>query len=155
MHNTATWNENIFAGRIHVLFQCYLPKNGVDHYAINSVLFLTTIREKYVRMHEQFIDQLKMYARVIRILLKGWLPILLLPPSKLQEILGESRKALQIKDRDYDLVLKQLHLYYDVKLVTFGIDENRNLIIQFLVFVQPYTQQQLIFYQIEKSPCYD
>ena len=39
-----------------------------------------------------------------------------------------------------------------MKLVTFGIDENRNLIIQFPVFVQSYSQQQLILYQIEKVP---
>ena len=36
-----------------------------------------------------------------------------------------------------------------MKLVTFGIDGQRNLIIQFPVFVQPYTQQHLILYQIE------
>ena len=36
-----------------------------------------------------------------------------------------------------------------MKLVTFGINEERNLIVQFQVFVQPYTQQQLILYQIE------
>ena len=36
-----------------------------------------------------------------------------------------------------------------MKLVTFGIDRNRNLIIQFLVFMQPYTQQPLILYQLE------
>ena len=39
-----------------------------------------------------------------------------------------------------------------MKLVTFGIDENRNLIVQFSVFIQPYTQQQLILYQIETVP---
>ena len=36
-----------------------------------------------------------------------------------------------------------------MKLVTFGINKERNIIVQFLVFVQPYTQQQLILYQIE------
>ena len=36
-----------------------------------------------------------------------------------------------------------------MKLVTFGIDRKRNLIIQFPVFVQPYTQQPLILYQLE------
>ena len=36
-----------------------------------------------------------------------------------------------------------------MKLVTFGIDKERNLIIQFPVFIQPYTQQPLIYYQIE------
>ena len=36
-----------------------------------------------------------------------------------------------------------------MKLVTFGIDKDRNLIIQFPIFVQPYTQQALILYQLE------
>ena len=44
----------------------------------------------------------------------------------------------------------RLYLYYDMKLVMFGIDSQRNLIIQFLVFVQPYTQTRLILYQIER-----
>ena len=37
-------------------------------------------------------------------------------------------------------------------LVTFGIDKDRNLIIQFLVFVQPYTQKVLVLYQLETVP---
>ena len=36
-----------------------------------------------------------------------------------------------------------------MKLVIFGIDNQRNLIVQFPVFVQPYTQKRLIMYQIE------
>ena len=39
-----------------------------------------------------------------------------------------------------------------MKLVTFGIDRKRNLIIQFPVFIQPYTQQPLILYQLETVP---
>ena len=39
-----------------------------------------------------------------------------------------------------------------MKLVTFGIDKDRNLIIQFPIFVQPYTQQPLILYQLETVP---
>ena len=50
-------------------------------------------------MYEWFIVQLKMYARVIGILLKDYLPISLLPPSKLQEILGEVKKVLQTKEQ--------------------------------------------------------
>ena len=51
-----------------------------------------------------------------------------------------------------DLVIKRLHPYYDMRLATFGIDRDRNLIIQFLVFIQPYTQQPLVLYQIETVP---
>ena len=54
--------------------------------------------------------------------------------------------------KTYDLVLTRLYLYYDMKLVTFGIDSQRNLIVQFPVFVQPYTQKRLIMYQIETVP---
>ena len=36
-----------------------------------------------------------------------------------------------------------------MKLVTFGIDNQRNLIVQFPVFVHPYTQNRVIMYQIE------
>ena len=39
-----------------------------------------------------------------------------------------------------------------MQLATFGIDNDRNLIIQFPVFVQPYTQQPLILYQLETVP---
>ena len=38
-----------------------------------------------------------------------------------------------------------------MQLVTFGIDKNKNLI-QFPVFIQPYTQQPLILYQLETVP---
>ena len=37
-------------------------------------------------------------------------------------------------------------------LVTFGIGKERNLIIQFPIFIEPYMQQPLIFYQIGTVP---
>ena len=39
-----------------------------------------------------------------------------------------------------------------MKLVMFGIDSQRNLLIQFPVFVQPYMQTKLTLYQIETVP---
>ena len=56
------------------------------------------------------------------------------------------KRAIQISNPDYDIIIKRLHLYYDMKLVTFSINKERNLTVQFPVFVQPYTQQQLILY---------
>ena len=99
-----------------------------------------------------FLEELKLYSRAIRVLSKGVLPISLLPPSKLKKILNEVRIAIAKSNKDYDLVLTRLYLYYDMKLVTFGIDNKRNLIVQFPVFIQPYTQKRLIMYQIETVP---
>ena len=151
MQNFTTWNEKTFAGRLHNWMELYSHNEGVHHYIINSVLFLTTVREKHVKMYERFIEELKLYLKAIRILSKGYLPNSLLPPLKLEKILKEVRIAIAKSNKDYDLVLTRLYLYY-MKLVTFGIDNHRNLIVQFPVFVQPYTQERLIMYQIETVP---
>ena len=132
--------------------ELYAQDKGMHNYAINSILFLTIIREKYVKMYERFVEELKLYSKVIRVLSKGYLPISLLPPSKLEKILKGGRIAIAKSNKDYDLVLTRLYPYYDMKLVTFGIDNQRNLIVQFPVFLQPYTQKRLIMYQIEPVP---
>ena len=95
---------------------------------------------------------MKQYAQAIRVLSKGYLPISLLPPSKFNIILQKVKQAVQIKNRDYDLVMKRLYLYYDMKLVASGVDDKRNLIIQFPGFVHPQGQQHLILYQLETDP---
>ena len=59
------------------------------------------------------------------------------------------KTALNKTNKDYDLLLSRLYLYYDMKLVMFGIDKQKNLIIQFPVFVQSYTQTKLTLYQID------
>ena len=89
---------------------------------------------------------------MVRILAKGYLQISLITPYKLQEILNSVKETLTKSNPDYDIVTKRLHLYYDMKLVTFGIDRDQNLIIQFPVFIQQYTQQLLILYQLETVP---
>ena len=60
--------------------------------------------------------------------------------------------AIAKTNQDYEIVLNRLYLYYDMKLVTFGIDYQKNLIIQFPIFVQPYTQTKLTLYQVETVP---
>ena len=64
----------------------------------------------------------------------------------------KTEKSLQVTNPDYDLVIDRLHLYYDMQLVTFGIGRDKNLIVQFPIFIQPYTQQPLILYQLETVP---
>ena len=85
-------------------------------------------------------------------LANGYHPISLIMPLKLKEILDALKTTIQTTNPDYDLVIKRLCLYYDMKLITFGIGRDRNLIIQFPVFIQPYIQQPLILYQIETVP---
>ena len=89
MQNMTMWKERTFAGRLNQWFEMYLHQEGMHHYAINSVLYLTSVREKYMKVYERFIEELRIYSKAIRILSKGYLPISLLPPSKLERILSE------------------------------------------------------------------
>ena len=84
---------------------------SVHHYVINSLLYLRTLREKYVKMYKEFIMQPCMYTKEIRILAQGYLLISLITPSKLQEILNTVQTAVLKTSSDYNLVIKRLHLY--------------------------------------------
>ena len=88
MQNVTNWKEKIFVSKINKWLKHKLANihNEFD-YSIDTILFLTTVKEKYVRMYEKFISELKSYSRAIRILSKGYLPITLIMPSKLEAIL--------------------------------------------------------------------
>ena len=108
LHNRTTWNEKLFSGQIENWYNYYLSSSGMQHYTINSLLFLTTVREKYVKMYERFLNQLRQYSQAIRVLSKGYLPITLLSPSKLNIILHKVRETVQKENKDYDILIKQL-----------------------------------------------
>ena len=76
----------------------------------------------------------------------------MITPSKLRGILNDIKIAIRKTNPDYDLVIDRLHLYYDTQLVSFGINKDKNLVVQFPVFIQPYMQQPLTLYQIETVP---
>ena len=92
MHNITTLNERIFAGKFGSSFTWYMNKNGIYHYAINTLLYVRTLREKYIKMYEEPIMHLCMRTKVIRILSKGYLPISIISPSKVQGISMQLKK---------------------------------------------------------------
>ena len=89
MHNMQTLHEQLFEGQLTSAYQWYINSHSnrdVQHYAINSLLYLRMIKDKYHQMYSEFIKQLHMYTEAIRILAKGYPPILLLTPLRLKEI---------------------------------------------------------------------
>ena len=139
IHNVTSSHEILFAGEQNpTLFRMlYTDALGIQQYAINSLLFLRVIQDMYISLYKKLIIQLCTYVSAIRVLAKGYLPNTLLTPRKLQGILAEVKKSLHHTNPDYNLVLDRLHLYYNMQLVTFGIDKDVNLVIQFPVFILP------------------
>ena len=50
MQNFTTWNKKTFAGKLHSWMELYSQDEGVCNYAINSVLFLTTVKRKICKI---------------------------------------------------------------------------------------------------------
>ena len=69
------------------------------------------MQDKYIALYRELITQLHIYATSIRILAKGYPPILLVTPSKLRDILNDVKTVIQKTNPDYDLVIDRLHLY--------------------------------------------
>ena len=105
LHNRTTWNEKLFSRQINNWYNYYSSSTGVQLYAVNSLLFFTTVREKYVKMYERFPNQLRQYSKAVRVLSKGYLPITLLSPSKLNIILQKVRETVQKENKEQYRVL--------------------------------------------------
>ena len=52
------------------------------------------MKVKYIQMYNEFMKWLYMYAESVRILAKGYLPILLVAPLKLKELLDTVRTTI-------------------------------------------------------------
>ena len=110
MHNMTSLKEKLFVGKMNDWLKQELTCFTNEHsYSISTLLFLTTIKEKCVRMYERFIVELRSYSKGIQILSKGHLPISLIPPSKLETILKQVKAALAKNNKNYDLVLNRLY----------------------------------------------
>ena len=154
IHNTTSSHEKLFAGEHnHSIFRIlYTHSLGLQHYSTNSLLYLRIIQDKYISLYRELISQLHTYVSAIRILAKGYLSHTLINANELQIILTQVKNSLHISNPDYSLVLDRLHLYYDMQLITFSIDKDMNLVIQFPVVIQSYTQKPLVLYQLETVP---
>ena len=73
IHNTTSSHERLFAGQQNSLKLRSLYTNALclQHYSINSLLYLRTVQDKYIALYKELITQLCIYATSIRIWQKG------------------------------------------------------------------------------------
>ena len=71
--------KKLFAGQIAKAYEHYSQMHGdhgIQHYAVDSMHYVRMIKYKYIEMYNKFISQLDNYVKAIRVLAKGYLPIL-------------------------------------------------------------------------------
>ena len=154
---TSTLEYWIEGGHTNMAQSYFSQLTGPTMYSHQLQLYLNSLEEKYVRLYEALVTELRLLLRSIAILSKGHLPPQLFPPSTLKEISELAIRMIGKENPDYVLALPHITDYYDMKLVTFALDEEDRLIICFPIFVKDYNKEAMTLYQIEtvKVPIVD
>ena len=63
------------------------------------------VQDKYIALYRKLITLLHVYTSAIKVLAKGYLPISLVTPSKLREILNDIKTAIWQTNPDYNTLL--------------------------------------------------
>ena len=64
IHNSTSFHERLFAGQQSslTLRSLYANALGLQHYSINSLLYLRTVQNKYIALYRELITKLCIYA---------------------------------------------------------------------------------------------
>ena len=151
--NRTAFLENMLNGKVRGIMDKYLKENtGYEIYSHQINLYVQAMRERYLRMPENLINELRLLLRSIATLSKGYLPPQLFSPTDLVKISMAALKMVQKRHPDYVLAIPQTSSYYDMRLVTFGIDELDRLVVCFPIFVKDFSRESMTLYQIETVP---
>ena len=96
-------------------------------------LYVHSVLERQIRLYEWLLRNLKDLLNAIGILSTGHLPPFLFPPTVLENITTNALVMVKKSHPNFVLAIKHLTEYYDMKLATFGVDTDGNMIVAFPV----------------------
>ena len=150
LHNRTSSLEKILELKVPNWAMSFVSGSyGPVMYSHMTQLYLENIKEKHIRLYEALVTELRLLLRSIAILSKGYLPPHLFPPTTLVTISQQAIAMMKIKNPDYVLALPHIIDYYDMRLVTFGIDDQDRLVICFPIFIKDLNKEPMTLHQIE------
>ena len=144
--------EELLMGKDHsVATQQFLHANSTGRllFAHKLNIYLMSVQETQLRLYDELERVLREFLSAVRILSKGYLTASLFPPTILCRITSNALQMVQKKNCDYVLTNKHVMEYYDMKMVTFGINDSEELVVAFPVFVQDHTRESMTLYKLE------
>ena len=144
--------EKFLPGKDHtVATQQFLHSSYIGRllFAHKLNIYLTLIQETQLRLYDELERVLREFLSAVRILSKSYLPASLFPPAILCRITSNVLQMVQKKNPDYVLKIKHITEYYDMKMVTFGVNDSEELVVAFPVFVQDHTRESMTLYELE------
>ncbi len=148
LHNRTTWLERAFTDRI-MLSKYVSERSWEGHilFTAHSQQYLLAISEEHDTIYEKLHLACEKLLRAPEKLSRGYFPL----PSVLSKLVREVEEKIQKSHPEYTLTLDKLSQYYDLKLVTYGVDpRNHSFIVTFPVFIEHHTNKAL--YEIDSIP---
>ena len=153
LNNRTVYLEKMLNGHFENIVMRYVKETrGLDIYAHQVNLYVQAMRERYLRIPENLIAEIRLLMRSIAILSKGYLPPQLFSPTDLVKISLSALSMIQKRHPDYVLAIPHSSSYYDMRLATFGIDDEDRLVVCFPIFVKDFSREAFTLYQIETVP---
>ena len=144
--------EELLLGKDHSMAtQQFLHASSIGRLLFTHKLniYLMSVQETQLRLYDELERVLREFLSAIRILSKGYLPASLFPPTIPCRITSNTLQLVQRKNPDYVLMIKHVTEYYDMKMVTFGVNDGEELVVPFPVFVQDHTRECMTLYELE------
>ena len=144
--------EELLLGKDHsVATEQFLHASSIERllFAHKLNIYLTSVQETQLRLYDELERVLREFLSAVRILSKGYLPASFFPPTILCRITSNALQLVQRKNPDYVLMIKHVTEYYDMKMVTFGVNDSEELVVAFPVFVQDHARESMILYELE------
>ena len=144
--------EELLLGKDHsVATQQFLHASSIGRllFAHKLNIYLTSFQETQLRLYDELERVLREFLSTVRILTKGYLAASLFPPTILCRITSNTLQMVQRKNPDYVLKIKHVTEYYDMKMVTFGVNGSEEVVVAFPVFVQDHTRESMTLYELE------
>ena len=150
LHNRTSTLENILEMKeTEWNIRFLLSTNGPAVYSHMTQLYIDNLKEKYIRLYEALVTELRLLLRSIAILSKGYLPPQMFPPTTLVRTSEKAIAMMKEKNPDYVLALSHINDYYDMRMVTFGVDDQDKLVICFPIFIKDFKKEPMTLHQIE------
>ena len=112
-------------------------------------LYVHSVLERQIRLYELMIHHLKDLLDCIGILSTGKLPPMLFPPTVLENITSNTIDMVCHTHPKYELAVGHISEYYDMKLCTFGVSIEGNMVVAFPIFVKDHSDKPKTLYELE------
>ena len=124
----------------------------------NAIRFLSSMfglllcdLNRYLILYESILSELDQFLDALDNLSNNQLSHSVIPPNVMNDMINHVKEVLSTKYPNYELVVSEVHDYYNLLFTTFACKDN-TLIVHISFYIKPINQEPLHMYDIKTIP---